>query len=107
MEDGLYKVQFRTPISDGAGVVHKVGQRLYGGDSGFAWTGQMQESGATLNALLEVVQHNPGFESVFGSLQRFELALSGSHTGNSAVLRGVTAAAPGIQIEVTLSFLRA
>lgn len=107
MEDGLYSVRFRTAFGVGSGVVHKSGDRLYGGDTGYAYVGQLKEEGERLEALLRVFQHEPGTDSAFGPLRELSLTLSGSASGNHAVFQGVTSAAPGQKLDVEIRFIHA
>lgn len=107
MIDGLYLAKFSTPFGEGAGVVHKAGGQIGGGDSGYAYIGSLAENGNQLRAQLKIKRHNAAYDSVFGPVDAFDLALEGTANGNTATFTGTTPAAPGVKIAIHLTPLAA
>lgn len=105
MLDGLYAMKFRTPLGTGAGVVVKHGDKLFGGDSGFAWVGEIADDAGTLTATAKVTRHDAGMASLFGALNDFRLNLSGSLNRTSAQLQGTSPEAPGVALTLNLTLL--
>ena len=62
--EGFYTVQFKGVQGLGAGVVTLVAGRLFGGDSGYLYTGTYTDTGNTLKAQVHVKQFVPGSSSV-------------------------------------------
>lgn len=107
MIDGYYIAKFSTPYGEGAGVVHKDGNHVGGGDSGFSYIGSFAEQGGKLSAQLKVKRHTAGAQSVFGALPAFDLTLEGTANGNVAKFTGTTPAVPGVKIAIELTPLAA
>lgn len=106
MQDGLYGVKFQTPFGAGSGVLVKVGERVYGGDTAFAWDGALAGSGDQLSGQLQVQKHDQSMTSVFGPLNDFVLNFTGSAHGQSATLQATTPSAQGITMTIALQFLK-
>lgn len=81
--EGFYAVQFHGVDGFGAGVVTLMNGRVFGGDSGFLYTGNYRQEGGTLTAMVHVKRYVPGIPNVMGR-DEFDLTLSvvqnGSHT---------------------------
>jgi hypothetical protein len=107
MQDGLYSVKFQTPLGAGAGVLYKAGARVYGGDTAFAWDGQLSGANDTLSGQLNVRRHDDGMPSVFGPLNTFMLNFKGSSDGEAATLNATTPSAPGLGMTITMKLLKA
>jgi hypothetical protein len=106
MQNGIYKVEFQTPLGAGAGVVILQSGKLSGGDSGMYYTGSYAETGDDFTAKVEGRRHTnaPGFSSVFG-VDHTHISLKGKSTGNSATMSGTAAEAPSIAFQAKLSKL--
>jgi hypothetical protein len=106
MQDGLYKVDFRTPIGQGFGVVALENGKLRGGDSSMFYVGSYAQHGDSFSANLRVGTHShvPGVGSVLGVSQG-QISLSGKSIGDSAVLSGTSPQAPGVTLSATLTHL--
>jgi hypothetical protein len=78
LKDGLYKVEFRTPLGMGAGVVVLQGGQVRGGDSRTYYVGSYSESSSQFSAKVKVDTHTnfPGLSSVFGR-DRVNISLRG------------------------------
>jgi hypothetical protein len=107
MRDGLYGVKFQTPFGMGAGVIVKVGDRVFGGDTGFAWDGNLSVANDTLDGQLNVQRHDTGMPSVFGPLNSFVLTFNGAGNENGATLTATTPSAPGVNMTVKMKLLKA
>lgn len=96
MRNGLYRVHFQTPRGGGAGVVALQDGKISGGDSRIYYTGTYSESGVQFTAQVKTDAHTPtpGMVSVFG-VDRVNITLKGTSTGDSAQLTGTAAEAPG------------
>jgi len=104
MRDGLYKVFFATPLGAGAGVVHLMGGRLWGGDAGLFYIGKYQVAGEKLDAEVVTNRHTqiPGLVSVFG-IDRVHIRLKGEVRNDTIQAIGTAVEAPGIQFRAELS----
>ncbi len=107
MKDGLYSVKFATPLGAGSGVVVKIGERLYGGDTAFAWDGNLTSANDALTGQLNVQKHDPSMPSVFGPLSNFTLDFSGSGDDANATLKATSPNAPGVTMTVAMHLLKA
>lgn len=103
MQDGFYQADFSTPAGAGAGVVHKTGNVIVGGDSAFAWSGSMSVSGSNVSARLHIVRHSSMAPGLFGPANNFTADFTGTISGNAAMLTGTSPAAPGIKLSVRLA----
>jgi len=106
MQDGLYKVVFRTSLGTGGGVVVLREGRLCGGDSGLYFVGTYQVTGSHFTADLQIDRHTqePGARPLFG-ISRLVVRLDGVGTGDEAVMRGTSPDAPGIEFEAVMTKL--
>jgi hypothetical protein len=106
MQEGLYKVSFRTPIGQGDGVVVLEGGQIRGGDSTMYYIGHYTQAGDTFSANVAVATHShvAGVASVLGVSQG-QISLHGTSVGNSATLNGTSPQAPSIGFTATLSRL--
>ncbi|WP_159011365.1 GrlR family regulatory protein [Bradyrhizobium sp. S69] len=104
MDDGLYKVEFHTPMGFGAGVVFLQGGRLHGGDAGLFYVGTFAQHGNEFIAEVVTDRHTqyPGIVSVFGK-DRVHIALKGQSNGNSGLMQGTAVEAPGLKFTAKLS----
>lgn len=104
MQDGLYRVHFQTPLGAGAGVVHLMGGRLWGGDAALYYVGTYSLDNNRFVADVVTDRHTniPGMMSVFGK-DKVHIRLSGVHTPDSAQVVGSAAEAPGVTFSATLN----
>lgn len=103
MVEGFWIVQFEGAQGNGGGVVFFIGGRIFGGDSGFVYTGMYQTDEKTITGSVKVRNFLPEVSSVFGVPGDYELSLRGNVVGNkidgSASL--VNQAAMGIVVKLT------
>lgn len=101
MRDGLYKVDFKTPLGFGSGVVHLLGGKMWGGDAALYYVGSLLEEGNRFKATVRVDRHShqPGIASVFG-MDRVTINLDGTSTEEAGIASGVAKEAPGVPFHV-------
>lgn len=103
MRNGLYAVSFKTPLGEGAGVVTLLDGKVQGGDSGLFYDGTYSIAGERFSATLRTDRHdrNTGMVSVFG-VDKVQIQLDGTWTGDSASVTGTSPQAPGISFKAAL-----
>jgi T3SS negative regulator,GrlR len=106
MQNGLYKVEFQTPLGAGAGVIILQDGKIQGGDSAMYYIGGYSENGQELTARVEGKLHTnmPGMSSVFG-INHTHIKLTGRTNGNSAVMQGRADEAPNVSFQAKLTKL--
>ena len=104
MRNGLYHVDFKTQRDFGAGVVHAIDGKLWGGDAGLYYVGNYTVAGDKLSASVRTDRHTkiPGLTSVFG-IDRVNIRLEGTIRGDNVSCKGAAAEAPGISFEANLA----
>lgn len=100
MIDGLYAVNFKANGGDfGSGVVAIRGGAINGGDHGFFYQGALIADGSKVSTRLRVEKHNRAVQSIFGSMNSFELVLEGNIAAdNSFSMSGSIAGATQTRI---------
>ncbi|MGW8704600.1 hypothetical protein ACWGLL_00545 [Brevundimonas sp. NPDC055814] len=106
MDDGLYKIGFRTRLGPGYGVVVLQGGRIIGGDSSSFYVGSYVIHGARFKASLQLDRHTiiPVLRSVFG-VERARIELEGDILGQDALMSGSSPDAPEVSFEAVMSRL--
>lgn len=103
MVEGFWIVQFEGVQGNGGGVVFFTKGRIYGGDSGFVYTGTYQTDEKTITGRVKVRNFLPEIQSSFGVPGDYELNLKGNVVGKtiqgSASL--VNQSAMGIVVKLT------
>jgi hypothetical protein len=117
MQNGVYLAQFAVPSTRGQGwdaghgVVYIRDGKLYGGDSGHWWRGDVTINGdETFSIDLSVKVHTTGGSSspsVFGFVNEFQLKVSGKRNGDAWQADGETDVAPGRPMQLNLRPLQA
>jgi hypothetical protein len=101
--EGFWIVQFEGVQGNGGGVVFFIKGRIYGGDSGFVYTGTYETDEKTITGTVKVRNFLPEVASVFGIPGDYELSLKGKVVGQqiegSASL--VNQEAMGIVVKLT------
>lgn len=107
MKNGLYAVDFKTPLGAGAGVIHLQDGKAVGGDSGLYYFGDYQVSGDSFKATIQTDRHGSHeMKSVFGT-DKVTINLEGNFSGDTAKLTGSSPMAPGITFQASLRALAA
>jgi 2-keto-4-pentenoate hydratase/2-oxohepta-3-ene-1,7-dioic acid hydratase in catechol pathway len=92
--EGFWTVAFKGIQGFGAGVATLIGGKVFGGDSGYLYTGTYTQQGNTLNARIHVKQYVQGVPNVMGRTE-FDLILTGTLSGNTITATGTIPGAPG------------
>jgi hypothetical protein len=104
--NGLYRLSFRTPLGDGAGVAVLRDGLLFGGNSYHCFVGSYVVVGQHVSAQFETQRHTEGAASLIG-LDAMVLAVTGELTGYGMSGRGVSDKVPGVVIAFDLALLKA
>ena len=106
LTDGLYKVDFMTPLGSGSGVVMLNQGSVKGGDSSMYYDGTYQLDGDKFTASMNIATHTntPGMGSVFG-VANAQIDLSGIANATGANVTGSSPQAPGLNFQAKLSHL--
>jgi hypothetical protein len=91
--DGFWLVQFTGVQGFGGGAVTLIHGKVFGGDSGFLYTGSYTDQGGTLSARIHVKRSLPGAPSVMGRDQ-FDLELTGTLQGDVITAKGTIPGTP-------------
>lgn len=107
MQDGIYHVRFSSSVgSSGEGLIVVKQGSVNGGDSGYLYTGHFNVTGNAISGRLNIKRWNPGHVSVFGSLDNFDLQLSGSsNAGSTFNVSGGMPSQPSLSISIAGRFL--
>ncbi|HEX4409973.1 MAG TPA: GrlR family regulatory protein [Xanthobacteraceae bacterium] len=102
MKNGLYKVEFETPLGTRAGIVFLQDGKIRGGDSAMFYVGTLTENGEDLAADVQSRFHTmgTGVASVFGpEIKQAHLTLKGKAFGTAATFWGNAAEAPDVSFQ--------
>lgn len=104
--DGFYKVEFRTPLGKGAGVIVLREGVLRGGDSAVAYVGQYQVDAGMFSAEIKTFVHteNPNMFNVLGRFNA-RLNVSGKVGNGPILLNGMSPDAPGVPFDAIVTRL--
>jgi len=104
--NGLYRLSFRTPLGEGAGVAMLLNGQLFGGNSYHCFQGSYVVLGQHVSAQFETRRHTEGAASLIG-LDSMVLNITGELTGKGMSGRGVSDKVPGVVIAFELALLKA
>jgi hypothetical protein len=102
MVRGLWTVEFRSSIGLlGFGtVIFDDNGRVYGGDGGYYYKGMYEINGEEISGALKVQKYNPGYNSVFGPIETFNLSASGTAGDSVMVLLASVMELPGTRMSI-------
>ncbi len=103
MFEGVWIVQFHGPRGYGGGVVVLANGKVYGGDSGFIWTGSYSEKAGVLTANAKVKHFDTAIPSVMGIAGDFDLVIEGTLKGEVIAGTASLARMPGARMSVRLT----
>jgi T3SS negative regulator,GrlR len=88
--DGFWTVNFDSNSGNlGSGVVVIHQGRVFGGDSGFMYTGNVKVEESIVHVDIDVSRHtNFPTQSIFGQMSNFHLKVSGSPNSDTFTLTG-------------------
>ena len=104
LKDGTYSAWFKTPVSQGTGIVHVADGRIWGRDGVMTYEGSCEVDGDRFTAVVITKKHTGGLPTVFGDDQELELKLQGTCTGKIATYTGTAEQFPGLLLEGTLIY---
>jgi hypothetical protein len=101
MRNGIYRVEFRSGRRIGlSGLVVLKEGTINGGDDGFVYRGTYDVEGHKVTAQIAVSNHNPGAQSIFGPIDNYTLALTGTTEANNFTLSGGLTGRQDLTIEI-------
>jgi hypothetical protein len=100
--DGFWTVNFDSNSGNlGAGVVVIDKGRIFGGDSGFMYTGNVKVEESIVHVDIDVSRHsNFPTQSIFGQMSNFHLKVSGSPNSENFILSGHLVENPALTISI-------
>ncbi len=104
LKDGTYAAWFRTPLSQGTGIVHVADGKIWGRDNVMTYDGSCEVDGDRFTAVVRTKRHTEGQPTVFGDDSELELDLDGTCVGRIATYIGAAKQFPGVALEGTLIF---
>ena len=103
MVDGFWLLQFEGIQDSGGGVLVLIKTQVFGGDSGYYFTGSYETSGTMFKAHVQVRNFLPDVPNILGIEGDFELNVTGTLEGD--VIRGtaslVSPKGAGLAIKLT------
>jgi hypothetical protein len=101
MQNGIYRVTFRSAQDQGKGIIVCKDGQITGGDSGFIYNGSYQSHNNHFQAKLHVQKDNPTFTSLFGPfLNDFQVDLAGQASELGFTFQGSVIGQPALTIIV-------
>ncbi len=100
--DGFWTVNFDSNSGNlGSGVVVIDKGRVFGGDSGFMYTGNVNVEGSIVHVDIDISRHSDfPIQSIFGQMSNFHLKVSGSPNSENFVLTGNLVENPALTITI-------
>lgn len=103
MVEGFWIVQYEGLQGNGGGVAVLLKGRVFGGDTGYVYTGTYRTDEKSFSARVKIQNFLPGVPNVLGIPGDFELALQGTVTAQgiraSAAVMGQTVS--GVVVKLT------
>jgi hypothetical protein len=90
---GFYTIEFQGIEGWGAGVVTLANGKVFGGDSGYLYSGTYTQSANTMNARVHVKQYVAGIQNVMGRSE-FDLQLDGITNAGRMTVTGTIPGTP-------------
>ena len=103
MIDGFWIVQFEGLQAKGGGVAVLRNGHIFGGDSGFTYTGTYETDEKVLKARVMIRKFLPDVQSIFGIEDEYELSLAGTVEDNVIKGKAVVIGRPGLGTLVRLT----
>jgi hypothetical protein len=70
LEDGTYAAWFKTPLREGAGIVHFANGKIWGGDSIISYSGSYEVDGDRWTATVLTRRHSAGHDTASAARAR-------------------------------------
>ena len=104
MIEGFWIVQYEGMKGNGGGVVMFIKGQIFGGDTGYTYTGSYQTKGNSVKAQVTVRNFLPNVPSVLGVTADFKLNIDGKLEGD--VIRGTGSLASGQAAGIALKLTK-
>lgn len=103
MKNGLYKVEFSYGGNGGSGVVVLTDGKVRGGDTSFAYIGNLDDQGGGVMGVISVSRHSDGLPNVFG-IDDYQLTVTGKahDTGLNGTAETPSAAGATLVVKMDL-----
>jgi|ERR1700676_446296 hypothetical protein len=101
LQNAKYSVWFKTPQSEGYGIVSLMDGNVSGGDSISEYTGTYVQDGDKFSATIAVRRRTQGRPSVF-DIDNVDITLMGKSTPTTASCFGTAKQAPAMTLQATL-----
>ncbi|MGC9447172.1 GrlR family regulatory protein [Cereibacter sphaeroides] len=88
--------------TEGYGTLCVNGASLTGGDGGYRYRGYVKSCGGIFRGRVAVTRVDPGAESIFGPVSRFELVISGRADGKCLFFSGFVLGWPSLRVRFRL-----
>jgi hypothetical protein len=103
MIDGFWTVKFQGQQGGGGGVAVFIKGKVFGGDSGYTYTGTYEENNNQIKARVSVQNFIPGVPNVMGRQGNFDLEFAGAASGNTVNVSAHLAGQPAMKMNATLT----
>ncbi len=100
MIEGLWTIEFTSPIGFGTGVMVLTDRRLLGGDAGYYYSGEYTVNDHHIDGKAEIVRFDRNSLSVFGDMDSFTLDFDGEISEDSIVGVASLADQPELKAEI-------
>lgn len=103
LPNGLYGIEFQTPLGQSYGVVTLIDGRLRGGDSFIYYVGAYRQNEDQISATVrtDIHSNNPYMLSAFRN-NRVKVQISGRVEGTTATMTGKSPQMPNITLHMNL-----
>jgi hypothetical protein len=102
LKDGTYAAWYKTPLDQGAGIVHVADGQIWGRDSLMTYHGSCTVDGDRFTAIVSTKRHTDGRATVFGVDDELTLAIEGHCPGKIATYTATAEQVPGMILHGTL-----
>lgn len=101
MLKGIYSVSFKSSFGNfGSGIAVFTDAGVYGGDDNYFYKASLNITAGELNGDVQVTHYQGQRNSIFGSLDRFTLRVSGIPSEGNLILTGHVVEAPTQKITI-------
>src|SRR4028119_1223261 len=70
----------------GGGVLIIETGRLFGGDSGYAYVGSLDDTGSSVSGTVRIIRHDPTITSIFGDFDELTAKFSGHRISDTKIV---------------------
>lgn len=107
MKEGLYKIEFQTPLGTGTGVVYLRDGQLWGGDAEAYYIGSYRVTDEEIVSHVSIDRHsgNPDLTPFIFGFDKVSIKLTGRAVLGTIMATGTSDQAPDVRFDCVLSFL--